>query len=462
MRFRLHRLAGSAALRGALWITLIALLTTGFALTLQYVETTRLLGGQSRAAVDDEAAGLIGRYQAQGLSGVAGAIERQQRLPRINEFFYLLAAPDGSPLAGNLAAWPQEVDGPGYHVFNTEVLGTGGNIRRRSVEARAVMLDDGFRLLVGSLSDQQLVLRDQYVAALVWSFLATGILGLLLGFLHSRRGLNFVDTASDAGQRFLSGNLRERLPSSGRGDEYDRLAGTINRFFAEVERLLGSLRAATDGLAHDLKTPLTRIRARLELAEIESASGERLAEAVAESRQDLDALLRLIDDTLGLARAEATATSSFKPVQLDAIVAEAVELFQPLADDKGVHLEADLSPAAIEGARTLLARMVTNLLDNAVKYTPAGGNIAVSLAHEGGSVRFVVRDDGPGIPAEQHEEVLTRFARLDASRSLPGSGIGLSLVATAARVHRASLRLFDNGPGLGVEIVFRDADHHVR
>lgn len=454
MPFNLDRLAGSAALRGALWITLIALVTTGLALSLQYLQMTQLLRSQIQANVEDETAALVRRYQAGGLAAVAAAIERQQDLPRINEFFYLLAAPDGSRIAGNLAFWPAGVDETGYHTFTTEVVGSAGTVRRRSVSARAVLLEDDFRLLVGSLSEEPMILQDQYLAALVWSLLGTGMLGLLLGFLYSRRGLDFVDAASDAGERFLSGNYDERLERSGRGDEYDRLAETINRFFEEVERLFGSLRAATDGLAHDLKTPLTRMRARLDLAEIEGASGAKLSDLVEENRQDLDALLSLVDEILSLARAEAIVSASFRPIELDAVVSEAVELYQPLAEERGVRIKTELQKARVDGARSLLAQMTTNLLDNAIKYTPAGGVIDVSLAPDAEGVRLTIRDTGPGIPADQREIALTRFARLDTSRTQPGSGIGLSVVATAARVHRARLRLFDNEPGLGVEITF--------
>ncbi|WP_126173788.1 sensor histidine kinase [Altericroceibacterium xinjiangense] len=447
-------IAGSAALRGALWITLIALLTTSVALTVQYVQTTRLLQERTRALVDDEAASLLARYQAAGIGGVAGAIRRAESLPRINEFFYLLASPGGEPLVGNLAGWPEEIDRSGYHSFSTQVASTGTGWRERSVEARAVILPGGFRLLVGNLSDEQKALQERYLSALVWSLLATGALGLALGFWYSRRGLAFVDQASSAGERFLRGNLAERLPVSGRGDEYDRLGETINRTFAETERLVGSLRAATEGLAHDLKTPLTRIRARLDLAELQASDEQRLRTAMAESREDIESILRLIADVLGLARAEATAAASFVPVQFDALVAEAAELFEPVAEERGVRLETDLAPVRLSGARALLAQTATNLIDNAIKYTPPGGVVRVELHRTAEAARFVVTDEGPGIPEAQREIALQRFARLDASRSEPGSGLGLSIVAAAARVHRATLRLGDNQPGLRVEVIF--------
>ena len=444
----------TAALRGALWITLIALLTTGMALTVQYIQTSRLVDERMHAMVDDEALALVQRYRTEGVSGVASAIQTQQQTPRINEFFYLLALPDGRRLAGNLIVWPDEVTTPGFHSFVTEVVNMRGATSRRRVEARAIELDGGFRLLVGNFADERAILRDRYLDALFWSLLATAAVGLLLGWWYSRRGLNFVDAVTDAGQRFLLGRLDERLPVSARGDEYDRLAVTINRCFDEVERLVGSLRATTDGVAHDLKTPLTRIRARLELAELGRESGEDPSAVIADVRQQLDALLNLIENVLGLARVEAIGTTGFERLSLDSIVAEAVELFEPVASEKGVRLTARIAPAIVEGSRSLLAQLVANLIDNAIKFAPDAGQVSAELERKGEGIRLTVSDNGPGIPAESREQVLARFVRLDGSRSLPGSGIGLSIVAAAARIHRARLQLLDNDPGLKVMVDF--------
>lgn len=429
-------------------------MTTGLALTLQYVQTSRLLEARMHALVDDEASGLVDRYRSEGLNGVARAIRRQQQVPRINPFFYLLALPDGAPIAGNLLAWPQDVGETGFHSFTTDVVNTRGAVSRRWVEARALVLDDGVRLLVGDFADERASLRQRYVSALFWSLLATGALGLLLGWIYSRRGLRFVEAVSDTGERFLAGRLGERLPVTARGDEYDRLAETINRCFAEVERLVGSLRAATDGMAHDLKTPLTRIKARLELADLRPGEGERLPAAVEEIRQDLDALIGLIEGALSLARAEAAPAASFTPLSLDAIVAEALELYAPLAEDKAITLEVGLDGARVTGSRSLLAQLVANLLDNAIKYTPQRGRIEVSLRSGQEGVRLTIADSGPGVPAEEREKALMRFHRLDASRSTPGSGLGLSIVEVVARVHNARLTLLDNHPGLRVEVAF--------
>ena len=447
------RLPSTAALRGALWITLIALLATGIALSVQYGQTIRLLDARVQAAVDDETAGLVERYQVDGPMAVAQAVSRAVGRPRVTDFIYLMTDATGRPIVGNLAKWPDEIDHPGYRTFDTQIATARGTVIERQVAARAVLLGNEYQLLVGSLSDDRRLLHDRYVAALVWSLTATGVIGLLFGFWYSRRGLAFLNAASTAGDRFQAGHLDERLPITGRGDEYDRLAATLNHSFAEIERLVDSLRAATDALAHDLKTPLTRIRSRIELAALRGDQSD----ISFDMRLDLDAVLRTINDTLRLARAETTMASEFVPVDLAAIVVEAAELFEPVAEDHGLTLEVETIPTTVIGVRSLLGQIVTNLLDNAIKYTPSGGSIAVTLASEQNGLCLVVADTGPGIPAEQRKHVLSRFVRLDTSRHSEGSGLGLSIVLVAARVHGASLTLADNAPGLRATVHFPKA-----
>ena len=444
----------AVAFRGALWITLIALLTTGIALTVQYVQTTRLLEAQMRGLLDDEAASLVERYQAGGIAELAAFLRRQQELPRLNEFFYLLTGPRGTLLAGNLSGWPQEVDRTGFHRFRTMVVGARGEARPRWVETRALLLDGRYPLLVGQFAEERTALREQYLAALFWSLLLTGALGLLLGWWYSRRAFAFLDTVSRTGERFLSGNLSERVPVTGRGDEYDRLAATINACFREIEHVVRSLRAATDGMAHDIKTPLTRISARLELAQLRSATPEELKRAIEESRSDLESLLRIIEQILNLARTEATTTGAFEEVDLAAIAHEAVELYEPVAEDRSVRLEARLEAATVRGAPALLSQLVVNLIDNAVKYSPSGGLVTVEVATGKRGPELIVGDNGPGIPADRREAALSRFVRLDESRAEAGTGLGLSIAGAVARVHRADLELSDNHPGLRVAVRF--------
>lgn len=446
----MHRLQPTAALRGTLWITLIALIASGIALTVQYVQTVRLLDARTQASVDDETAGLIERYKREGPLAVAQAVLRAVDRPRVTDFLYLMTDTAGRPIAGNLAEWPEGIDSTGYRTFDTRVATTRGTVVERQVAARVVLLGGDYRLLVGSLTDDRRQLHDRYVSALIWSVLATGVIGLVFGFWYSRRALAFLKAASAAGDRFRAGHLDERLPVTGRGDEYDRLAATLNHSFVEIEHLVDSLRTATDALAHDLKTPLTRIRSRIDLATMQGDNHGISGDV----RDDLDALLRTIDDTLRLARAETTMTSEFAPIDLAAIVREAGELFEPVAEDRQITLTITTMPAPVNGVRSLLAQLVANLIDNGIKYTPAGGSVSVSLAPEKDGVVLRVADNGPGIPADQRDRAKTRFVRLDTSRHTDGSGLGLSIAEVAARVHGACLTLDDNQPGLLVTVGF--------
>jgi signal transduction histidine kinase len=283
------------------------------------------------------------------------------------------------------------------------------------------------------------------------SVLATAVLGLSLGWLVSRRGVRVVRAAADTGDRFLSGHLDERLKVSPRDDEFDRLAEVFNACLDEIERMVRSLRAATDGLAHDLKTPLTRIKARLELAALRGPEAPT-QDILADTARDLDALLSLVNGLLVLARADATTADSFVALDLAAVAQEAYDLYAPLAEDAGQHLVLQVSPAPARGVSSLLLHATANLIDNAIKHGSLDGQIVVATGLDGAVSRLTVGDRGPGIAPEARERAVQRFSRVDESRSTPGSGLGLSLVATVARVHRGQLVLADNRPGLKAEL----------
>lgn len=446
--------SGTAAFRGALWITLIALLTTGLALTAQYLQTTRLLDARMQAMLSDEMISLLDRYRSGGLTSVAGFVERQQRLPRFNGYFYVLADADGAVLVGDLTAWPAGLETTGRGSFDVQLVSPSNRLQRRSAETLVVALQQRYRLLIGRIAEDRAEIRRQYVRAMIWSMLLTGLVGLSLGWWFSRRSLSFVAEVAEAGQRFLGGRLEERIPVTARGDEYDRLAGTMNACFDEIEHVVRSLRAATDGMAHDLKTPLTRLRARLELAEMRGAEGEELREVVEASRRDLEAILRIIADVLDVAKAEAASAESFAKLDLQQLVQEVLELYEPVADARSISVQTSLEEAPIRGSRSLLGQLVANLIDNAIKFSPDGSTISVRVRRAGDEVELSVGDRGPGIPPEKRSDVLSRFVRLDESRAKDGVGLGLSIVSAVARVHRARLELTSNDPGLCILVKF--------
>lgn len=446
----------AAAFRGALLITLAALVTTMLALTLQYVQTVRYLEAEQRSQVDAEAASLLRRYEASGLAGVADFLLDQQQRRTVPDYFYLLATPDGRPIAGNLLEWPEAISGPGQYGFSIDVVSSQGRAGRWA-EVRALHLGPGYRLLVGRLADTRLAARERYLASLIWSVLATAVVGLGLGWWLSRRALRFVDHVSDAGERLLAGNLGERLPVSPRRDEYDRLAEIINACFADLERTVQSLRTATDTMAHDLKTPLTRIKARLELARWQRPGSADLHQVIEATEADLNALLRSINDVLEIARYEGTSSASFVSVDLASLAAEAIELYRPLAIDKQIELRAELAAAPVRGAPALLSRAIANLVDNAVKHTPAGGIIEVTTSTAAGRARLTVRDTGPGMSREAIGRLEEARIELVPPEGRSGSGLGLSLVRTIVRVHRGTLEFTQSDPGLRVTLTLRSA-----
>ncbi|ODT84953.1 MAG: hypothetical protein ABS78_21925 [Phenylobacterium sp. SCN 70-31] len=450
MRTDAGREPHAAAFRGALWITLIATTTTALALTFQHVQTATLLDLEMGHLIEGEADALAMRFQDGGTADLSDRIDKQLAA-NTRDVVYMVADRNGRRLAGNVMVWPAPVRED--RVTNLSVMvRSGQGVQPTEVEGEARTLDADTRLFIGHLADSRLALGRKYWTSLIGSVAITGVLSLLLGWIVSRRGLSFVKQAAVTGNRFLAGRLDERLRLSGRNDEFDRLAEVINTCFEEIERMIGSLRAATDGMAHDLKTPLTRMKARLELAMLRGRSAD--GDLLAENANDVDTLLELINGLLTLARADAATSDSFQHVDLAAVVQDAVDLYAPVAEERGCKVVPVLAAAPMNGSRPLLLHLAANLIDNAIKHSPPGGSIIVATIRDGASIRLSVADGGPGIPAGATALALRRFGRLDESRGSPGSGLGLTLVQTVARVHRGHLSLSDNAPGLLAEVVF--------
>ena len=450
MRTNAPREPHAAAFRGALWITLIAIATTSLALTLQHVQTAKLLDMEMEHLIAGEADALAMGFQDGGVAGLIPRID-QQLATGSRDVVYMLADDRGHRLAGAVMTWPAAARE--HQVTRLSVvLHSPKGALPVEVEGAAYTLGPGARLFIGHLADSRLALGRKYWTSLIGSVAITAVLSLLLGWMVSQRGLRFVKQAATTGDRFLAGQLDERLRLSGRDDEFDRLAEVVNSCFEEIERMIGSLRAATDGMAHDLKTPLTRIKARIELAMIRGQTAD--GDLMAETAHDLDVMLDLINGLLTLARADAATSDSFETVDLAAVVQDALDLYTPVAEEKGCRLVSVLTPAPMKGARPLLLHMTANLIDNAIKHSPQGGRIVVTTSTDSATAQLSVADNGPGIPQGSKELALRRFGRLDESRSSPGSGLGLTLVQTVARVHRGHLSLSDNTPGLLAEVVF--------
>lgn len=416
--------------------------------------TVAVLDRLTDEAIEAEIRGLAEQYRQQGLTRLLDVLSA--RSGDADDQVYLLVDPALRPLAGNLARWPQQAADAGEWIRLTLDRLTEEGPEPREVRARTFRLRGGYRLLVGRDARAHQRFRSTMRTALAWSVAATAILGVGGGVLLSRRVLARVDRVSTTARQIMAGDLARRVETTGSGDEFDRLAHSLNAMLDRIEHLMTGMRLATDSLAHDLRGPLTRLRARIELALRSPSEGQADRQALEEVLSQADAAIALFDGLLAIALAESgAARRQMRPVDLSEIAREAVDLYQPLAEDKGVGLAVIRATAApLRAEPQFLAQAVANLLDNAVKYTPAGGRVTVAVDADPEAAVLTIADTGPGVPAAARERVLERFVRLEESRSSPGAGLGLSLVAAVCRLHGASILLQDNEPGLRIVLRF--------
>ncbi len=410
---------------------------------------------QTEATLDAEITGLAEQYAQRGLSGLVQIVAARSAGDRGDAMLYLVTDPDGRPLVGNIAAWPAGVPArSGWLSFTVEAKAKG-RAATHPARGRMIIIPDGYRLLVGRDISDAAAFRDRVKATLLWAgLLALGI-GLLGGAMMSRNLLRRVELVNRTSERVMAGNLSDRVPLGGSGDEFDQLAANLNRMLEQIERLMTAMREVTDDVAHDLKTPLSRLRARLELALLGPADDAGRREAIRAAIDEADRLLATFNALLGIAEAESGAgRDRAERLDLSEVARAAAELYEPVAEEKGFALSIAAEPGVvIRGDRHLLSQALANLFDNALKYA-GGGEIRVRVRRRGGRAILDVADRGPGIPEADRETVLDRFVRLEPSRSTPGNGLGLSLVRAVARRHDGTVELGDNEPGLRVRLEF--------
>ena len=422
---------------------------------------------QTEATLDAEVTGLAEQYAQRGLSGLVQIVAARSAGDRGDGMLYLVTNRDGRPLAGNISDWPTGVPvRAGSLEFQIDVPGqsdAAGKAKGRSEThpARGVLfaIPDGYRLLVGRDISDATAFRERIKATLMWAGLIALGIGLLGGTVMSRNMLRRVEQVNRTAERVIAGNLSDRVPRRGTNDEFDQLAANLNGMLDQIERLMSAMREVTDNVAHDLKTPLARLRARLELALIGPDDPLARADAIRSAIDEADRLLATFNALLSIAEAEAGAGGrSGEKLDLGEVARAVIELYEPVAEEKGFALRLDSAPATmIRGDRHLLSQALANLIDNALKYGApeyAGGDIAIGVHQGDGRAVIEVADRGPGIPEEDRASVFDRFVRLEPSRSTPGNGLGLSLVRAVARRHEANVTLGDNHPGLKVRIEF--------
>ena len=449
--------------------------TTTFKLTLVYLtvfalfaafllgyfalNTRRLITEQITDTVNAEITGLSEQYRLGGIRRLVIVVDARARRP--GSSLYLVTTFAGEALAGNVTALaPGILDNPGWTETVYRRLDETETAEHPDHTAlvQVFQLPGGFRLLVGRDLDERERLYHIVLSAGRWSVALVIVLGLVGGLFVTRRVLRRVDAMTETTRTIMAGDLGGRLPVAGTGDELDRLAENLNVMLERIEALMHGLKEVSDNIAHDLKTPLTRLRNRCEEALRTAKSEGEYRAALEGTIEDSEGLIRTFNALLMIARAESgQARDDMSEFDAAEIAHDIGELYEPLAEQKGIALkvEAD-APAKVKGNRELVSQALANLVDNAIKYTEprdlasngATPEIVVRALNGGDRILLTVADSGPGIPEAERARVVERFVHLEQSRSQPGSGLGLSLASAVARLHGGELTLADNQPGL--------------
>ena len=449
--------------------------TTTFKLTLVYLtvfalfavfllayfafNTRRLITDQINETVDAEITGLSEQYRQGGIRRLVVVIDARARRP--GSSLYLVTTFAGEALAGNVTALePGILDNPGWieTAYRRLDEAEGPGHPEHHALVRVFQLPGGFRLLVGRDLDERERLYHIILDAGRWSIAIVIILGLAGGLFVTRRVLRRVDAMTETTRTIMAGDLGERLPVAGTGDELDRLAENLNVMLERIEALMHGLKEVSDNIAHDLKTPLTRLRNRSEQALRTANSEAEYRAAIEATIEESDGLIATFNALLMIARAESgQARDDMSEFDAAEIAHDIGELYEPLAEEKGIALKVEADTAApVKGNRELVSQALANLVDNAIKYAEphdllvngAMPEIVVRALGQGDRILLTVADSGPGIPEADRTRVVERFVRLEQSRSQPGSGLGLSLASAVARLHGGELTLEDNHPGL--------------
>lgn len=483
MALRLPAIMRTTAARlSALYLILFAIC----AILLVFYMTSlsaRMLAGQSMDTINEEVQGLDRFYRRGGLPVLVRVIEQRSRQPGAN--LYLVADAHGRLLTGNVESIePGVLETQGWTTtpFAYQRYGEGAERRRAGLLEDSVQEElpsAGERrhaaiALVSRLPNQMIVLvgrdlgeperfRAVVRQSLMLSLGMMAVGGLLIWYFVGRRALRRIDDVSLASRRIMGGDLTGRLPITGAGDEFDRLSENLNVMLTRIGALNEGLKQVSDNIAHDLKTPLTRLRNRAEAALSGDPGTTGYREALEATIAESDRLIKVFNAILMISRLEAGQSAEpLTPVDLSAAMRDVVELYDPVAEEEGVAIEvADMAPITVQGNRELIGQALSNIVDNAVKYSAGSSEapkVRLALERAAGEVRLRVEDNGPGIPEEHDRERATeRFVRLEQSRSQPGSGLGLSLAKAVMKFHGGRLDLLPGSPGLTVVMAFPEA-----
>lgn len=426
-----------------------------------YWLTSHYVNGQIDAGLQLESRQMQGNAN-EGLDDLRDALDLRGRAALFHGRYYLLVDAHGTPLAGNLRFWPRHLSKhPGIHDFSAQAsaIPQGARADDHDIRVRGLVtaLGDGRLLLIGQALSEEESFTDYMGYLLTWALILISLSALAGGVWMGRSVLMRIDAIRATAGEIMDGRLSRRIPVLGKNDEFDELSTRLNEMLARIDELVRGMRTVTDNIAHDLRSPLTRMRNRLEVTLLEPRPPEEYRQVLEQAINDADRLLGTFNTLLAIGQAEAgVRRDRFERIDLSALCQDLIEFYAVAAEEAGIELTADIPPETqVIGSRDLIIQALSNLLDNGLKYVPAGGHIRVSLEAEGDGITLSVVDDGPGIPdAADRREVLGRFVRLDAARSSPGNGLGLALVKAAMQVHGGSVTLEDAAPGLRIMLHF--------
>jgi len=436
---------------------LLVAASTGLVLGSLYWRVGGVIDAEQRAVVQTEIQGFLEDYARGGIPALAVAIDRRLDTPPDRDAVYLLASRSGDRIAGNLARWPPTITTDAG--WTTLSLYRTDRDRPTEISALALRLPGGEPLLVGRDVAARAAFNRTLGRALLWALAAIAALSLATGWLLSRLVASRIAEIDGAARAIMGGALDRRVALRGTGDEFDRLAGTLNAMLDRIETLVRDLRMVTDSLAHDLRSPLGRLIRELEAAADETAPVGDRTQRIDRARREAEGVLATASALLDISRIEAgIGADQFTAIDLGTLAGNVGDLYEAAAEERGVTIACHAPPGlVVRGHDQLLALAVSNLVDNALAHAPAGSTITVTTGSEDGRPALVVSDHGPGIPKADRSRAVQRFVRLDPSRGAPGSGLGLALVTAVARMHGAAFDLADNAPGLRATLRFTRA-----
>ena len=421
-----------------------------------YLSTSSYVRSRSDRAIMTEYLSLHDAYQRSGRDGLVALIQQRVADKSFADNVYSLVDPSLTVLGGNLKAWPSTVTAAsGWTEFRAREpfpSATNQPLLRAMVET----FPSGDRLLVGrDISDLDSFadhIKTAVISAAALIFALAGMASILV----TRRTVGRIELINATSRAIMLSGLDKRIPLRGTNDEWDRVAENLNLMLDRIETLMGEVKQVSDNVAHDLRTPLTRMRGRLERAYHAERIGENDQLLISDTIADLDAVLRIFSSLSRIAQIETAARKGgFRSVNLTEIAGQVVELYDAAAEQDGTRLTIVGDPEVlVTGDRDLIFDAIANLVDNAIKHGRAGGQVVVANENIDGKPVISIADDGSGIPADQYEHVFKRFYRLEHSRGTPGNGLGLSLVAAVARLHGARIEMLDNSPGLKLKLWF--------